>query len=149
MLPSELALRDLLNEGPPEPAEIGWFVARQPGIVGFLERVLGPTDPFAVALEGGYRLCQEMERRTGVPPARVTGSLLERAHAAAQSEARASGAPGPDGVAVRQPELTAWVVDFVAFAAIPLTEREASAASACLAAIVYALDEVVTGRPVP
>jgi|GEM_PF-998411 len=149
MLPSELALRDLLNEGTPEPADIGWFVARQPGIVGFLERALGPTDPFAVALEGAYLLCKEMERRTGVPPARLTGSLLERAHAAAQTEARASRSPGSDGLAARQPELTAWVVDFVAFTAIPLTEREAAAASACLAAIVYALDEVVTGRPVP
>ncbi|RMH39491.1 MAG: hypothetical protein D6689_16335 [Deltaproteobacteria bacterium] len=125
----------------------GWFVARQPAVVRFLERRCGPTDAFAVALDAAVRICAAFERAAGVPPPPVPFRLLDRADDALAIEALGPGAAR--GLAARHPELCAWIARWVADPPLPLTAAEAGRVGACLTAVVYALDEITTGRPVP
>ena len=134
----------------PDAGEIGWFVARQPGIVRFLEeRLFGDTDgdAFAVALETALRICRVFEQRDGLPPERLRRSLLERAEEAVTREARSSTVR--DGCAARQPELVRCVASCVANPPVPLRRDETHDVGVALLSIVYALDEVTTGRQVP
>lgn len=135
---------------PPDTAEVGWFAARQPGIVRFLEErlLVGDGDAFGVALEAAWTVCNAFRERERVPPPRVSRALLERAETAV---ARESAHPGVthDGCAQRQPELCAWVAGVVGNPPIPLGPAERVAVGAALAAVVYALDELTCGRRVP
>jgi hypothetical protein len=131
-----------------EAPDIGWFAARQPAVVRFLEdRLAGATDgadsdAFGVALDAARAIASMFERQHGVPPPRVTQALLERAEEAVTGEVRASAL----GVAGRQPALAAWVGDLLAEPPVPLRPDEARAVGTALAAVIYALDEATTGR---
>lgn len=133
--------------------QVGWFAARQPGVVGFLEQRLGAgrgldRDAFAVALDAARYIAAAFQRRHGVLPPRVPRPLLDQAEQAVAREAGPEGPPA-DGCAARQPALMAWVAQLVANPPVPLGSAEARAVGLALAAILYALDQVVTGRPVP
>ena len=141
-----LALDQVADASTPDANEIGWFAARQPGVVAFLESRCGATDAFAVAIEGSFRLCSTLEQRDGVPPARIPTSLLERAEESLELEALA---PVAGGCADRQPDLVAWIAALAHNPPIPLSAAEARTLTASLLAILYALDELTTGRPVP
>ncbi len=134
----------------PDAGAVGWFAARQPGVVRFLEErlLVGDGDAFGVALETAWRICTAFELRQGVPPPRVPRTLLERAETAVLREARHPGAYA-DGCAARQPALCTWLAHVIDTPPVPLAADEKRAAGACLAAIVYALDELTTGRQVP
>jgi hypothetical protein len=145
MRPGVLGLADA-----PDAAQVGWFAARQPGIVRFLEErlLVGDGDAFGVALEAAWRICLVFQDRDGLPPPRAPRSLLERAEAAVAREARHPGAFA-DGCAARQPELVRWLVGLADDPPIPLAANEATAVGSALAAVVYSLDELTTGRQVP
>lgn len=134
----------------PDATEVGWFAARQPGIVRFLEERLlrGDGDSFGVALEAACRICAVFETRDGVPPPRVARSLLERAEVAVLAEARHAGAYA-DGCAARQPELCRWLAGYVADPPVPLTRSESAEVGCVLASLIYALDELTSGRLIP
>jgi hypothetical protein len=137
-----------IDHAQPDANDVGWFVARQPAIVRHLERRCGTTDAFPVALEAAFQICQALEETLGVPPPMVPGSLLERADDAADMETIVPGG-ARGGCAERQPELVAWVADLLANPPIPLRADELQQVGACLSAVIYALDELTTGRPVP
>ncbi len=141
---------DLAMAPVPDAGAVGWFAARQPGVVRFLEErlLVGDGDAFGVALETAWRICTAFEVRGRVPPPRVPRSLLERAEAAVLREARHPGS-NSDGCAVRQPALCAWLAELIEAPPVPLGSGEKQATGACLAAIVYALDQLTTGRAVP
>ncbi|HWN70038.1 MAG TPA: hypothetical protein VNM90_20500 [Haliangium sp.] len=85
------------------------------------------------------------ERQHGVPPPRVTQSLLEVAEEAVTGEART----GAVGVAARQPALAVWVAGLLAEPPVPLAADELRTVGTALAAVIYALDQVTTGRSIP
>jgi hypothetical protein len=135
--------------GPAGGDDVGWFAARQPGMIGFLEQRLGSgrgpdRDAFAVALEAARFIGATFQRQLGMLPPRVPRALLDRAE-----QALAGAGEPADGCAARQPALTAWVAQLVASPPVPLGRDEARAVGLALAAIIYALDELTTGRPVP
>lgn len=137
-------------EAPQAPA-IGWFAARQPAVVRFLEdRLAGHVsaadrDAFTVALDAARAIGGMFEQHHGVPPGRVQQALLERAEEAVISEIRESGV----GITARQPALATWLAGLLAEPPVPLTLDEIRSVGTVLAAIIYALDEVTTGRPIP
>lgn len=146
---SERGLGETLAGAEVGAHELGWFAVRQPGIVRFLEERLmaDDGDAFAVGLEAAWRIWALFQARDGVPPARVVRSLLERAERAIMGEARAGVLA--DGCALRQPGLCRWLAQLIADPPLPLTAGEAGEVGTVLAAVIYALDEVTTGRAVP
>lgn len=131
--------------------DIGWFAARQPAVVRYVEDRLGGAvhgadrDAFVVALDAARAIEGMFERQHGVPPPRVTQSLLERAEEAVIAEARARAV----GFAARQPALAAWVAGILAEPPVPVAADEIRVVGTVLAAVVYALDQVTTGRAIP
>ena len=141
-------VNDSAGGAQPTAAQVGWFAARQPGLVRFLERRLlrGDGDAFAVALEASWRICGVFERNDGVAPRRLAFSLLDRASdgVARQSASRRS----VEGCASRQPALCEWVNTLLDDPPLPLNPQETSAVGKALFALVYALDEASFGREV-
>lgn len=134
-----------------QAADIGWFAAHQPAVVRYLEDRLGEAwqggngEALGVALDAARAITGMFERQHGVPPPRVTQALIERAEEAVIRDARGA-APG---VAGRQPALAAWVAGLLAEPPVPLDAGEIRGVGTALAAVIYALDEATTGRPVP
>jgi hypothetical protein len=126
----------------PGAEQVGWFAARQPAVIRFLEaRLLSQDgDAFAVGLEGAWQMCELFQSIDGVPPPRLTSSVLDRvAHAVER---------GDDLLAVRrQLALLEWVAYWVAAPPVPLRPDEREAVGIALTAIACALDEATTGRP--
>ena len=147
---SERSVDDAIARIQPAASEVGWFAARQPGVVRFLEeRLLSPDgDAFGVALEASWRICTVFHERDGLPPPRVTRALLERAEEAVVSEARPD-SRRTDGCAHRQPAICRWLAGYIDDPPVPLTASEAQRAGTAVAAVIYALDELTTGRSVP
>lgn len=129
-----------------QPTDATWFATRQPGIVRYLETHC-EGDVLAIALHTACGVHAAFEATLGVAPARVQGSLLTRAERAVMAEAEAE--TGADGVVQRQPALAELVASVVCAPPLPLTNAEASALGLALLTVVYALDEVATGRSVP
>ena len=132
----------------PGANEVGWFVARQPGLVRFLEDRCGSTDAFPVALEAAYRMCASLQDRDGVPPPPIPGALLERAEDSVEMESMVPGGAS-DGCAERQPALCQWVDALLDDPPLPLDPHELRTVAACLATVIYALDQLTTGRAIP
>jgi hypothetical protein len=143
----EQAAEELVAGG----ADPAWFAARQPGIVKYLERVLGGgTELCGVALASSLAICSAYEKALGVPPARVRSSLLGRAEKAILFEARSAAvAMPPDGLVARQPAICEFVASVVAAPPVPLDADDAGKLGLALMAVAYALDETTSGRPVP
>lgn len=129
-----------------QPTDASWFAARQPAIIRYLARHCDGDDPMSVGLHAACSVHAAYELAIGVPPARVQSSLLDRAERAIVAEADRA---ATDGVVLRQPALAEFVASVVACPPLPLDAGEASRLGLALLAIVYALDEMTTGRPVP
>src|SRR5688572_18358696 len=94
----ERILQAVTAEAPPEA---GWFAARQPGIVRYLElRFRALNEAFAVALHAASLVHAAYEKTLGVPPRRIPSQDLERAEEAVVAECDA---PVPPGFVARQP----------------------------------------------
>jgi len=139
-----------MAQAPLDAKQVGWFAARQPGVIGFLEERLlrSAGDVFAVALEASWQLCARFTEEHGVPAKRIGRSLLERAQAAIEVEMMGTTMWG-DTCAERQPELCEWVAAFCQDPPTLVTAAERRKLLAVLLSVVYALDEQATGRPVP
>lgn len=117
---------------PLPPADgLGWFVARQPGILRYLEQRLDDDDRLAAALAFAWRLCAAFERAHGTVPGRLSSTAIERAEIVVAAEIRAA---APAALAVRQPELCRHLVGFLEEACAPIEVGLA------LAAILHCLD---------
>lgn len=134
--------------GQPDACDVGWFVARQPAVVRYFERQCGTSDAFPVALEAAFVICRAIEHADGVPVAPVPWKLLDRASESLDMEVLVPGG-ARDGCAERQPELCTWVGKLLANPPIPLLEHETRQVGVCLTTLIYAIDELTTGRPVP
>ena len=130
-----------------EALDPGWFAARQPGIMKYLESACGPgTDAHGVGLDAALAIHAAYERTLGVPPPRVQSSLLTRAEKAVAAEAVAR---PEDGLIGRQPAVSEFVASIVANPPVPLSADEATRLGLSLLAVAYALDELSSGRPIP
>jgi len=128
-----------------EAFDPGWFAARQPGIMKYLEATCGAgTDAYGVGLDAALAIHAAYERTLGVPPPRVQSSLLARAEKAIAVEAHARAG---DGLIGRQPAVSEFVAAVVANPPVPLTGDEATRLGLSLLAVAYALDELSSGRP--
>jgi len=122
---------------PPEP---GWFAARQPGIVRYLEvRCGGANEAFGVALHAAALLHAAYEKTIGASPRRIPSQALERAEEVVLAECDA---PVPPGFVARQPALATFVAGVVAAPPVPLDDEEQTVLSRTLSAVIVALDEV-------
>ncbi len=132
----------------PDAVEAGWFAARQPGIIRFLEQHLAAADGDALgaALAAAWWIVDGFARRDGVSPSRVERSLLDRAARAVAAEQRHGAV---DGCAARQPALCAWLLHWLEDPPALLTRDETARVGAALTAVIYALDQVTTGRQIP
>ena len=137
-----------IDVGQPDACDVGWFVARQPAVVRYFEQQCGTSDAFPVALEAAYVICRAIEAVDGVPVVPVPWKLLDRAGESLDMEALVPGG-ARDGCADRQPELCDWVGKLLANPPIPLHEYEARLVGICLTTLIYAVDELTTGRQVP
>ena len=125
----------------------GWFAARQPGIMTYLEACCGPgTDALGIGVDAALAIHAAYERTLGVPPPRVQSSLLARAEQAVTAEAVFTAG---EGLIDRQPALSQFVAGVVANPPVPLGAEEATRLGLSLLAIAYALDETASGRPIP
>lgn len=131
---------------PPSTGDVGWFAARQPAILRFLEeRLGGGSDAFGVAFDAAWRICRAFRERNGVPAPRATEPLLSKAEKEAYAETAEFAS---FGWAARQPALCGWIADLVADPPVPLTTSERRTVGLSLAAVVYALDQLTTGREI-
>ena len=131
-------------DSPPRADDVGWFAARQPGIIRFLEGRLGiATDACGVALDAAWRICSAFAAGDGRAPGRLTEAMLERAE-------REAYAHMPElawfGWAARQPALCSWIAKYLIDPPIPLATRDLRSVGLALAAIVTALDEMTSSR---
>ncbi|MCG8417253.1 MAG: hypothetical protein MJE77_04830 [Proteobacteria bacterium] len=143
----------------------GWFAARQPGVIRFLEQRL-QGDAFSVALHAAWVIAAAFEKNDGVPPPRLIRSLIERGESAIRAEQASSRAMRSGQVAIhsmsraanpwiepgcaeRQPALVSWIAETVASPPIPLDKQEQRDVARCLIALVYGFDQLTTGRAVP
>jgi hypothetical protein len=124
------------------PPDAGWFAARQPGIVRYLEvRCGGANEAFGVALHAASLVHAAYEKTLGVPPRRIPSQDLERAEEAIVTECDA---PVPPGFVARQPALATFVAGIVSAPPVPLDDEEQTRVGLTLAAVIYALDEIAT-----
>jgi hypothetical protein len=119
-----------------DPYQVGWFAARQPGILRFLELACPSDDALAVALDAAWRICALFERVDRIPPPRVARSALAAAETTVVVESATSVPP------TRQPALIAWIADRLADSPLPLTDGEKRVVGTCLCAVVTAVDEL-------
>lgn len=131
----------------PDADEVGWFAARQPGVVRFLEDRLD-ADALALGLAGAWQISILFQEDTGVTPGRISSSLIARAELAVVTEA-GSRVPVVGGLADRQPALLAWVEELTADPPLVLGPDERREVGLALAAVIYALDQMTMGRSIP
>ena len=143
MLVQETVIAEVADEA----FDPGWFAARQPGIVKYLETSCGAgSDAHGVGLDAALAIHAAYERTLGIAPPRVQSSLLARAEKAVAAEAAARLV---DGLIGRQPALSEFIAGVVANPPVPLAPDEATRLGLSLLAVAYALDEMSSGRPVP
>jgi hypothetical protein len=120
--------------------DVAWFVARQPGIVRYLEsRLATGSDALGLALFGASFVHAAFHKALGSWPPRVLSSRLESAESSVLHEAETR--PG-DGFVARQPALAEFVAGVVASPPFPLGEDDATRVGLTLATVVYALDDM-------
>ena len=129
------------------PAAGAWFLARQPGVVRFLESRL-QGDALVVALHGARLIAATFRKKDGAPPPRLIRAVLERGESTVISEG-ASRRGVHNGCAARQPALVAWLVELIHDPPVPLDDDEKTGVARCLAAVIYGFDQLTTGRWIP
>lgn len=122
-----------------EFAPSGWFAAKQPGIIKFIEDRLGRErgEVRGVALAVATRLCGHIAGRDGVDPPRLASSKLELI------EGKLSTLTATD--LARDPNLIARAVDAVNWTEVPLTRAEWLAVARLGAVIDLALASATRG----
>jgi hypothetical protein len=157
MLVEERIVREAAHrvESEPGTGDAAWFAVRQPGIVRYLDARCGPPrasprqlaeggaagdEGMGVALLAALAIHAAYERALGGAPPRVASAALERAEQAVAGEA------ARDLTLARQPALAEFVAAVVAAPPVELADEAVTRVGLALLAVVYALDEAITGR---
>jgi hypothetical protein len=103
-------------------SEVGWFAARQPGLLRFLEDRLGlRTDGMGVAVDLCWRIVTAFEYQLGAPMNRLRTYDLEVAEEEVVAESRGR-LELANGCAHRQPELCQWLARRLNELPVPLSK---------------------------
>lgn len=120
MLIDERTLALTENGDVEQASEVGWFAARQPGLLRFLEDRLGQNgDAMAMAVDMCWRVTSAFERQRGLPLPRIHAEELERAEVEVVRESQGDLALA-NGCAHRQPELCRWLEAMIANPVLPI-----------------------------
>jgi hypothetical protein len=128
------------NRDVAQASEVGWFAARQPGLLRFIEdRVGSSEDAMAMAVDMCWRVTSAFERQRGLPLPRISSAELERAEVEVMSESQ-GGLSLATGCAHRQPELCHWLEDRMVNAALPIDKSLLDQVALITAATISACD---------
>lgn len=137
-----------------QPSEVGWFAAKQPGLLRYLEDRLGPaTDAFAMSVDLCWRIVAAFERQRGLPLPRIYLEELERAEVEVVGESQTE-LNLATSCAHRQPELCQWLARMLASPVLPLDrialDQIALSCATCISACdrahtPEATDDLATG----
>jgi len=129
-----------------QASEVGWFAARQPGLIRFIEDRVGHNgDAMAMSVDMCWRVASAFERQRGLPLPRLRNADLEQAEVEIVSESQ--GAPGlANGCAHRQPELCRWLEDMMANPSLPIESALLDQVAVVTAATISACDRANSPR---
>tara|TARA_R110002096_G_scaffold16898_11_gene58047 strand:+ start:18750 stop:19235 length:486 start_codon:yes stop_codon:yes gene_type:complete len=121
-------------------SEIGWFAARQPGLMRFVEDRLGHDgDATAMAVDLCWRVVAAFERKRGLPMPRIASPELERAEEEVTLEAQGD-LDLATGCAHRQPDLCRWLEAALATPILPIPPALQVQVGLLVAATISACD---------
>ncbi len=128
------------NEDLEQASEVGWFAARQPGLIRFIEDRVGHNgDAMAMSVDMCWRVASAFERQLGLPLPRLRHAELEQAEIEVVSESQ-----GPLGLARgcahRQPELCRWLEEMMANPSLPIDSALLDQVALVTAATISACD---------
>jgi hypothetical protein len=135
---NERVVSDSMSDDVVQPSDVGWFAAKQPGLLRFLEdRLGGEADALALAVNLCWRIVAAFEEQRGLPLGRLEASELERAEVEVVAESRGQ-LELANGCAHRQPELCRWLEAALAAPLLPIDrvvlDQVALSAAACISA---------------
>lgn len=123
-----------------QASEVGWFAARQPGLIRFIEDRLGHSDDaMAMAVDMCWRVASAFERQRGLPLPRIRNAELEQAEIEVVRESQGSLALA-NGCAHRQPELCRWLEEMMASPSLPIDNSLLDQVALVTAATISACD---------
>ena len=121
-------------------SEVGWFAAKQPGILRFVEDRLGSNgDATALAFDLCWRVVAAFERQRGLPLPRLLASELEKAEEEVMRESQ-GGLLLANGCAHRQPDLCRWLEAAITTPILPLDSTSLDQVALIAAATISACD---------
>ncbi len=123
-----------------QASEVGWFAARQPGLLRFVEdRLVDDDDTIAMAVDLCWRIVAAFEHKRGLPLPRILTSELERAEEEVMVESQ-GGLALANGCAHRQPDLCRWLEAALAAPALPVDNAALDRIGLIAAATISACD---------
>jgi hypothetical protein len=130
-----------------QASEVGWFAARQPGLLRFIEDRLGDNgDAMAMAVDLCWRVTTAFERQRGLPLPRIHSAELERAEVEVVRESQGDLALA-NGCAHRQPELCRWLESMIASPVLPIENVFLDQIALIAAATISACDRAHVPTP--
>lgn len=130
-----------------QASEVGWFAARQPGLLRFIEdRLSCNGDAMAMAVDMCWRVASAFERQGGLPLPRIHSLELECAELEVVRESQ-GGQALANGCAHRQPELCRWLEGMMASPALPIENVILDQIALITAATISACDRAHTESP--
>ncbi len=131
-----------------QASEVGWFAARQPGVLRFIEDRVGHSgDAMAMAVDMCWRVTSAFERQRGLPLPRIQTPDLERGEIEVLRESQ-GGLALANGCAHRQPELCRWLEDRMRNPDLPIGDRLLDQVALITAATISACDRAHSPVPV-
>jgi hypothetical protein len=131
-----------------QASEVGWFAARQPGLLRFIEDRLGSNgDAMAMAVDMCWRVATAFESQRGLPLPRIECSELERAEVEVVTESQ-GGLALANGCAHRQPELCRWLEAMMASPVLPIENVFLDQIALITAATISACDRAHVPTPI-
>lgn len=130
-----------------QASEVGWFAARQPGLLRFIEdRLSNNGDAMAMAVDMCWRVTTAFEHQHGLPLPRIHMTELERAEVEVVRESQ-GGLALANGCAHRQPELCRWLEAMMACPVLPIENALLDQIALITAATISACDRAHTPTP--
>jgi hypothetical protein len=121
-------------------SEVGWFAAKQPGLLRFVEdRVGHDGDATAMAVDLCWRVVAAFERKRGLPMPRLATCELERAEEEVTLEAQGD-LDLATGCAHRQPDLCRWLEVSMSAPLLPVEPAVHDQVALLVAATISACD---------
>ncbi len=147
MLVDERTVALSANDDIAAASEVGWFAAKQPGLLRFVEdRVGHDGDATAMAVDLCWRVVAAFEHKRGLPMPRIHASELEFAEEEVVRESQ-GGLDLANGCAHRQPDLCRWLEAAMATPLLPVESVLQDQIALVVAATISACDRA--HHPVP